>query len=180
MKTIKIFLVIVALFVCSCKRNCSIKPYSNLKPIDWENYNEPRVVTGNYSSASCKDMGYVGNIKVSGWLFQGSIYNDDKPKPIDPSLFALINNKEDIFQPNFQTKGGGIYIHPDGDTWDEYTGLVEALRTKFANVDLTKKCYIKGEIFLATRETNHCCYVSPQIIIKSIDDIYFENEEVEP
>ena len=164
----------VALLVVSCKPNCDINKPKGVKPIDWENYNDVYTVFWNgvrdCSSGNFDDAGK--DIKVFGWIFQGPIYPDGKPLPVNPEKFALISNEEDIFWWNFSTRGGqGIYVNAYRlEDVENYRKLVD----KFATADITKKCYISGKLYFQSLPNNDCCSTISGIQIYSADDIYFE------
>ena len=167
----------VVLFTFSCKPTCNIKIPKGVKPIDWENYNDVYTVFWNCVKDCNKphnDTGseIISEIKIYGWIFQGHL-----GKTIYPGNFALISNEEDIFYPNFSTRGGtGIYIRVAKNNYEEECALIDSLKIKFAGADITKRCYIRGNIFLTTLPTNNCCTTAPEIIIDSVDDIKFEEE----
>jgi len=156
----------LALLCCSCKEKCKIEKPKNLKPIDWENYNDVYTVFWN-CKRDCSDesiMNDMGrNIKVFGWIFHGQTLDN-------PREFALISNEEDIFWYNFCTRGVGIYVKTSYHNKD----LLDSLKAKFATSDMTKKCYVSGMLSFDEWGGNECCNTEPEIWLCSIDDIYFE------
>ena len=163
MKKIFLYLSILLLVFASCDKGCKVKRPKNLLSIDWHNYNDVYIVKWNYTT-DCNsikknnDMGKT--IKVSGWIFQGPSGNT----PISPSMFDLIDNKEDIFYWNFDT---GITIC----VYEPY--LIDTLETIFSTVDIARKCYITGMLSYYTWGCD-CCTAYPQVVIDDVNDIYFE------
>jgi len=153
-----LFLLIFAGF--SCKDKCKIDKPKNIKPIDWENYNDVHAVYGNYAG-DCSEfiLGRTGKIiKMYGWIFQ--------PKEASPSLFRLLSDS--TFAESNNPKCASVFIRLTNNKESA------ALRTKFDASDLTKKCYVTGELFIADRANNDCCRAEPEIFLESADDIYFE------
>jgi len=156
---------VVALFACSCGKNCEVKSPKDLKPIDWENFNDVYTVFWNFFSkdyGTCREGPTGITIKVCGWIFQGS-----HGETIDPGMFHLIDNESNIFAPN-ASGGNSIYVK----TFD--TDLVNLLKNKFVENDVTKKCFVKGELYYFCRETAKCFSKDPNVYIHNINDIYFE------
>jgi len=50
----------------------------------------------------------------------------------------------------------------------------DLLQAKLDTSDLTKKCFIKGTLCLEEIITKGCCRATPAIVIRDINDIYFE------
>jgi hypothetical protein len=135
------FLILISLFSLvfnSCGK-CNFKKPKGIKPIDWENYNDVYTVYWNYSESGDMSMnqGFTGDtIKVYGWIFQGN-----HGETINPGMFMLIENEKNIFDPNpWIEKRTGFYI----ETFDKE--LINALKVKFSETDITKKCYIIGSL----------------------------------
>ena len=161
--------LVLSCYSCKEKNQCGeIKKPKDLKPIDWENYNDVYTVYWNYAG-DCSDMSLrsdlENNIKVFGWIFQGHL-----GKPIDMEMFSLIDNETNIFAPNpsVEKKTTSIYVR----VFDP--NLANSLKTKFAETDITKKCYIKGKLFISAQYDNNCCFGEPFISVSNINDIYFE------
>ena len=163
----------VALLSCSCKgeEKCGeIKKPKDLKPIDWENYNDVYTVYWNYKINGCSKYGLTGEIvKVSGWIFQGK--GEPYHPPVNPTDFQLMSNEENIFSHNPYERGGvTLSVRYYGSSED-----LESLKAKFSTTDITKKCYVSGEIFIDELMDDTCCY--PYLIIFS-NNIHFEEEEL--
>jgi hypothetical protein len=164
---IKVFSIcIVALFAGSCGKNCEVKRPKDLKPINWESYNDVYTVRWNFvstASGSCRKTGPTGlTLKVCGWIVQGN-----PGEIIDPGMFLLVDDRKYIFA----SGGTIIYIK----TFDK--DLVDLLKTKLAITDITKKCFIKGELYYFCYQTMGRCpdKVAPEVHIHDINDIYFED-----
>jgi hypothetical protein len=164
----KLMLAFIALFflLSACKNDCNIKYPKNIKPIDWENYNDVYTVYWNFCSLcdQRKEGDRGKEIKLCGWVFQGI---DETQSPFQDGYlgFPIISNEDDIFWWNFSTRGVGLYV--------KFSNIKDSLQTKFDKTDITQKCFIKGIL-----DYNHllteCCRSIPTIIIASADDIYFE------
>ena len=124
----------------------------NVKPIDWENYNDVYTVYWNCRS-TCKENKTINEgktIKISGWkttwsdsflLCEKIVYEKGShPFPFIPILCYL---------PEF--------------------------KDKMDTCDFTKKCYIEGIIHLELwEERPRGCIIEPYIEITNIDNIYFK------
>jgi len=134
----------------------------DLKPIDWENYNDVTTVYWNYNK-DCLEMWNSSdirkNIKVCGWIFQGHL-----GEPINIKKFTLLDKEANIFAPN-PWVGNGVGISINGYF------IADSLRNKFSTVDITKKCCISGELYYNEFADDACCWTAPEIIM---NDIYFE------
>lgn len=165
-KNINILIVCTIVFFASSCGRCGFKKPQGVKPIDWENYNDVYTVYWNYCDQGedvCKNEGFSGKtVMVYGWIFQGKYSGT-----FDPKMFSLIDNEINIFSNN--PNGTGIYIK----VFDNE--VIDSLKIKFANTDITKKCYIKGELYLNCLPIGGSCVnsVEPCIIISNTDDIYF-------
>jgi hypothetical protein len=139
--------------------DCKIEPLQDILPIDWENYNDVHTVYRNFTTNDCSKTGSTGKmIKVGGWIVQSGA-NIHK---IEPSSFYLTD------YPNQILISGSISVT------SEIPEVVELLKIKFETNDLTKKCYITGELLIYDFPTNNCCTTGPEIIITNADNIIFE------
>ena len=143
-------------FFLSCKSDfCEIKKPKDIKPIDWENYNDVYTVYWNFISDCIIFGDWPSNgswqlektIKIYGLITGYSLHSGSlnfKNQDLDKSVTVSITNEiekeiyEKLYAPNWP-----------------------------------KKCYAKGDLHLKPIETE-CCIVFPLIIVNSIDDIYFE------
>ena len=167
-KIILIFAAIVVLFT-ACDKGCKIKRPKDVKPIDWENYNEVYDVVRNYTDTKVSsDMGKT--IKICGWIFQGP----EGYYQLDPTNFRLCDNEKNIFDHNPYENGTAIYVkvpyHPDIN----YESFIDSLNIKFATVDITKKCYITGTLSYFGTPNNNCYWINPKILITNANDISFK------
>ena len=147
---------------------CNSKRPTDLKPIDWENYNEVYDVYWNAYKGTevSNDMGR--NIKICGWVFQGS-----HSEVVNLENFVLIDKEKNIFEGNPYTNGIGIYVRTRLNYTDNNGNFIDSLKIKFDEADITKKCYISGTLsHFATPDMN-CYWVNPEIIVTNINDINF-------
>jgi len=119
----------------------------DVKPIDWENYNDVYTVYWNlYSSCEKIKSEYYGKtIKIAGW----NIWYLD--------AFSLCDDTKDNAAPFVAIE----------------CNLPE-FKTKLDTSDLTKKCFIKGNIHLKKEKMPRGCRVFPVVKVTDINDIYFE------
>ncbi|MDR1878605.1 MAG: hypothetical protein LBQ64_03455 [Bacteroidales bacterium] len=172
MKKVILFLMATTLIITSCRKACKendckkeygcdeiIRP-SNLKPIDWNNYNDVYTVYWNLSDVCSKeDRRYNEEsviIKVSGW------------KAWSYDLFSLCDEPK---YANQELRYTGAYPIITVKHFAIDDSLFNA---KMDTSDLKKKCYITGRILMAELPTMYCCLTIPEIHLYSIDDIYFE------
>ena len=150
------FLTAISLtLLVSCKEKregeetCINKP-KDVQPVDWGSYNDVYTVYWNYFGY-CSDIISTGDsiVCVYGWkTTHTAFYISPVPE--------YINSERPI---------ANILI-----SWDSWE-----ITTKIAASDLTKKCFIKGKLYLRpVKRGGECCYVEPSIYIANIDDIYFE------
>jgi len=131
-----------------------LKPPKNVKPIDWENYNSVYDVFYNYYRL-CSEQRYEDNektIMVSGWLYR--LWGGD----------FILRNIPNHTNENLEYPWIGI------KTFE----VEEEFNAKIDTCDLTKKCFVKGELIFACLHSGLCSSSIPLIIIKNADDIYFE------
>ena len=126
-----------------------------LSPINWEEYNDVYTV---YWNGAKKGWALNGKtVKITGWL-----YNPDRVEVSGRCLspyFQLADSPNDK----------GVSLAAGSEE------IIELLKIKFANSDLTKKCYMTGIIRMGTLE--FCLrdkYFTTCVEITDIDNIYFE------
>ena len=156
MKRIILCFAAILLLFAACKKNCLQKHPKDVKPIDWENYNDVYTVFWNcYGYCDDYIMNYHENIMVSGWISQPTHGN------ISAHHFILVNNQGDRSEtfPNIPVKS---------------YALSDELQAMFDTCDLTKKCFIKGKLQSDHIKMGLCCEKTAQIGITDITDIYFE------
>jgi len=127
--------------------------------LDWDSYNNV-VKVCSLNHIECSDSRIEKNngkiVKVYGWLMG----NDDKIQITSDSLYALGEKDSETSYCSVIL----IYCTPE-------------IQTAIYTYDLTKKCYLKGELKLEKVQDGKgafCCQVGPRIILNSLDDIYFE------
>ena len=138
---------------------------TDLKHIDWENYNDVSTVFWTYASRDCNaDRLYEDTakyIKVSGWLHRGYGLNNSKH-------LRLVDSEADIL----------LYDHPNPIVHFVVAGgsdVEDSIRAKIAAADITQKWYVRGKISFSERSnSNICSYYLLHITINSADDVYFE------
>jgi len=142
----------------------------NLKPIDWENYNDVYTVHWTYYRRNDIDDPWVFEddekpIRVHGWVAPDGF---DIGLDLGPSHFILIGDESNDHIPFIPVLiiGG--------------SEIVDSIKEKIATADLTKKSYVRGKlcthtaVCITTRPWGCRCIVHPRIRIYSADDIYFE------
>ena len=154
MKTIKILLLLACTVfdLLSCVGNSCMPPKYN--DFDWENCNEVQKVYYELAYFECSDpriRQYDGKtIKLTGWL-------------------RIDNNKITITS------------DPLGTGWGILINCTSELLTTIDAYDLTLKCCLKGELKLektSDGKGSWCCQMGiHSVTLKSMDDIYFEEEE---
>jgi hypothetical protein len=140
----------------ACDKTCGIKPPKDIKPIDWENYNDVGTVYWNLSGC-CDDntiKQHEGRtIKVYGWI----------RSPFSAKGFCLIDNWNKIYD-NIQRP----YIYIENHSY------TDELQAKFDTCAHIKKCFIKGEFNVRMEKTPKGCTINPGIEVTNINDVYFE------
>jgi len=128
----------------------------NLPPIDWENYNDVYTACWNFDKRGWKLDGKP--IKIIGWLFMAGekVYID-----IGQNSFWLTKKPGQAYGEDLI-----VVVRVMDD-------LIEPLQIKFANYDLTQKCYIMGKIQMS-QLCLECCFRVTEIVITDINDIYIE------
>ena len=175
MKRIIIAFTALLLLFAACKEkyDCKMDHPKDLKPIDWENYNDVYTVYWNFFCfcSKVKENPLNREIMVCGWIFQGV----EGKYPFDNLYFTLISNEEDIFWWNCSTRGKGVVIRPYcKDSNGNFIDPRDSLRIKFDTTDITKKCFIKGRLGFECLNTDGCSMAVPEIILEDINNIYFE------
>ena len=161
MKKLFILIIVLSITGFSCNKKCGVDKPKNIKPIDWENYNDVHTVKWNFRDDCSKfPLGRTGKtIKMYGWIFH--------PQSVNPYLFALLSDS--LFVEADNPKCAMVYVICDGDR-EECT----AISSKINSSDSKRKCYVMGELSIDHLAGNTCCTSEPEILLKSSDDIYFE------
>lgn len=153
-------ITVILLSSAACDKFCGMKPPKDVKPIDWDNYNDVHTVFWNYytlcSETKEKDRGK--EIMVSGWISQGAYKS---------ALFFVEDVSKTNDNNNTPLAMGNIPI----------VSIDLELQNKLDTSDITKKCYVKGTLDF------DCLYVMsrvcesksrPKINVLNADDIYFK------
>ena len=152
MKRIILCLAAMLMLFAACQKNCVEKRPKNVKPINWENYNDVYTAFWNtYSTISESSSMREKNIMVYGWVLpEYSEYG-----------FTLVTDTYDsdkslrlVGKPHFRVYGGGTQ--------------------KLDTCDLTQKCYVKGKLSFNDIRAGLCGVAAPEIRLENIDDFYFE------
>ena len=143
------FTALLILF-SGCNKSCTGKRPKNIKPIDWENYNDVETVYWNivHCCSESSDFEYLP-IKITGW------------KPWNLDQFSLCDYPDAYYG---NSPMSVVYI----------TCSLPGFRAMLDTCDLTKKCYVEGIIRFNTFSTGWECKVEPQIEITNINNIYFK------
>jgi hypothetical protein len=162
----------VVLLAFSCGRDCEfdlVKP-ADIKPIDWEGYNDVYTVFWNILTDDCHGAGTLTGdiIKIYGKLDISERYGG--------SFFSLIYEQE-YDENNLYDFVHKKYDYPAAPSI-HVSCLVgdDELQEKLASCDLTRRCYIKGEFAIGAltsdRPGDYCCFSVPKIYLKNINDKY--------
>ena len=172
-KIILCFTVLLLLFAnCNkdCKKGnckdddpCKIDRPKDLKPIDWDNYNDVYTVCLNLK-VDCNDSNNIQTwwkkeIMVCAWVST----NKDT---VNPQHFCLSDKNE--FKLLLPVRTYNFF------TESNHENFIDSLNSIFESADLTKKCFIKGTLIYFPNTVGMCCYTFPTIVINSANDIYFE------
>jgi hypothetical protein len=168
MKKIIVCLMTVLLGLASCDKACNPKHPQDLKPIDWENYNDVYTVYWNYIN-KCREKSYNRNekkkIKVYGWVKQDPYGNND----FTHSCF-LINEQSEIFATNMSncTFVSVNLLDTNVDfQWDTIVKIDTSVIT-------SKKCYIEGEMSFRCIGSRNCPETVCVIDVYNFDNIYYK------
>jgi hypothetical protein len=175
MKKIYFLLLAICLIGTACEekdKQCNnIEKPADLKPIDWENYNDAYTVYRNYYSscgaAKREDIGK--DIMIYGWIC--TIYRD---KYMLENGDWLYDGVKLVDNPNFYNPNKKNSL-PEGTWIGIESGFpIDEFQAKLDACDLAKKCFIKGKLGFREIEAGMCCKSLPYIHIIEIENIYFE------
>jgi len=152
MKRIILCLTALLLLFVACEKNCLEKKPKDVKPIDWENYNDVYTAFWNtYSTISESSRIEGKDIMVYGWVLPNYSAHG----------FTLVT----------ETHGSDKPVRLAGKPhFQVYCGSKEKLDT----CDLTQKCYIKGKLAFNRIKAGSCSVAVPEIKIEDIDNFYFD------
>ena len=152
---------------CSCDKEtseehapCKIKYPKDIKPIDWNNYNDAYTVHWNFYTyySKIKEEDEHREIMIYGWI--PGHYD------ISADMFYLYTDENS----SNLSKGTSVTIRAMG--WYVNQNIAPQVQTKLDTSDLTKKCFVKGRLRLFQEP---CCgWILPEIWITNSDDVYFE------
>ena len=148
MKRVILYLTTLLLLSASCE-----KIPKDVKPIDWESYNDVYNVFWNYYTlcSKAKNEDAHKNIMIYGWMYPqwgGGLILGDIPNKVNVHEYPCIDIK--------------------------FFGIATELQAKLDTCDLTKKCFIKGKLIFNCLNKQMNSKSVPEVIIKNTDDIYFE------
>lgn len=157
----RIYILIISLFFAGCSFNerCDIIAVpDNVKPIDWEGYNDVSTVYWN-NTGDCLDftIGSTGKtIKLYGRIVPITGYG---PHPV--VAFSLSSDSVYIAGSNpclIEMRCGG----------DQF----EFLLAEYIAAEGKMRCYVTGDLVINSVEEHRCCFAIPEIFVRSIDSIY--------
>jgi hypothetical protein len=175
-----IIFLVVLFAISSCEKpengnpNCGhhfewVRPH-NLKPIDWENYNDVFTIYRTYQGrCGCEEHLFRDtgrNIRITGLLNRSWVSGGWS----HPTEFLLQDTNGDL------PSGQSVRIRVK-DTDD--TDFREALGAKFATARTNSKWFVSGKLHLVRythiplpSDASQAFWIELWIIISSIDDIY--------
>ena len=158
---IPLFCCIVLAFGCEKSKKCTGGP------IDFENYNDVNTIFKGICRYVDVDIpGKTGvRVKAMGYILSAGV------NEVNLGGFRLMDNPEVVYD-KYMFGGKGIYyievLVPDYE-------VRALLKGKFDTCDLTRKCYLEGEVFM-----NPCCcdntecWNITEIIVTDANDITFK------
>jgi hypothetical protein len=164
----------VALFAGSCEKNCEVKRPKDLKPIDWENYNDVYTVYWNYVYYGYNSPRKINEEDLGKDILICGFANNWDSRPPSATGFIIVDNAKK----NLTAKEifPCISVRPSFWNQDFLNQLQTILDTGYlANI----KCYVKGKLSFEnlTPDMTKCQDYEPVITINNVDDIYFKEEE---
>ena len=147
---------VVLLLFTTCQK-CKIKYPKNIKPIDWENYNDVYTVYWNLCSltSEIKNFPLHEEIMVYGWIHNQNQYG------VSAKKFSLVDDPSRIH---------GIPGSPSIMVENNF----DEIQVMFDTCDLTKKCFVKGKLLFIDIIRGYCKTIEPSMYITDINNIYFE------
>jgi len=160
---------------------CIMERPKDLKPIDWENYNDVYTVYWTYHGREIREKEMetllkdtANTIKVHGWVHR--IRQSISPYSVHNFMEVVLIGNEIADDGNYS-----YFEYP----YVEFTvvGDLEVmflLLEKLTSADLTKKCFIRGKLCLSSAgahidfENGSCDIIFPRIRVYSVDDVYFK------
>jgi len=161
MKKIALFTIVLSLFLTSCEKKgdvCKINYPNNVKDIDWNNYNDVYTVHWNYHSE-------CGKVKNDDNGKEIMVYGILSPEYVQSAEFLYLTDCINDLKPIIIIETRRVF---------ENDSLFYQVQAKLDTSDLTKKCFIKGEIYLFDFHTNDCCWSRPIILLTNVNNIFFK------
>jgi len=159
MKRVLLFLFVILLLFTSCEKACYPKHPKDLKPIDWENYNDVYTVYWNFSYpySELNKIPLGEEIMICGWIYH-PIHSE-----VSAKSFILLNDSTKIFSghQNIQISVAN------------YSGSSQ-LQRLFDTCDLTRKCFVKGKLDFSLIDAGICHNVYPEVVLLDTNKVYFE------
>jgi hypothetical protein len=160
MKKLILLLTAILLLFSGCPKHCLVDSPKDIKPIDWENYNDVATLFWNYYALSSETKWEDENkeIMVYGWIL------NQLGLGVKANNFSLLDDLDKIQDP-----------HPTRPFITIRTYQAIELQSIFDTCDLTKKCFVKGKLNFGHINTSGVCNTThPEILITDINDIYFK------
>lgn len=162
-----VILATLSLF-CSCKHKCYevVKP-SNLKPIDWNGWNDAYTVGYTFydnEENACYD--YDGDTILCYGHIAKYLYDDYPSLNPDNSIYLESGHKQQGVEVSFS------FIYENSSERDSLISLLN--RSTYSDT-----CFVKG-VFKVYSYTIHllprsCTYVQPGITVCRLEDIWFKH-----
>jgi hypothetical protein len=170
----------VVLLAFSCRPPCHIeleKP-TDIKPIDWDGYNDAYTVFWNIVS----DDFHSGGTSTGDTIM---VYGKIDTTTLDYSnFFTLMSEQEYEHNVIYDYMREWHYTAPSIRVF--CYPVADELREKLASCDLSRRYYVKGELGIAHiggRDgwggADHCLFAAPDIHLYDVNDIYFETDKNE-
>ena len=157
-------LAAILLLLANCGEPCKVVKPKDLKPIDWENYNDVKTVYWN-TVKLYKDMSHKPQtVKIAGYI----IYSPINHMPFlcdDTTILQEIKQNNSISRKSI-VGIAGISDYPSTDFGD--------VMRKILDGDLSKKCYIIGTTTLPAIHTGIPCSYTAVYIRTDTNNIYFQ------
>lgn len=163
-----VILATLSLF-CSCKHKCYevVKP-SNLKPIDWNGWNDAYTVGYTFydnEENACYD--YDGGTILCYGHIAKYLYDDYPSLNPDNSIYLESGNKQQGVEVSFS------FIY------DQNSSERDSLISLLNRYTYSDTCFVKG-VFKVYSYTIHvfpksCTYVRPGITVCRLEDIWFKH-----
>ena len=152
-------LVVIAPF-CSCKRTCKdiVKP-SDLKPIDWNGWNDAYTVGYTfYDDAEDACFDFNGDTILCYGHIARYLYED----------YSSLSTSSIYLESGSKQEGVQVFFDIFGS--DD----VNILKQKLNNSVYSDTCFVKGTLYVHASAINKCYIVyCPAIHVSRLEDIYF-------